>query len=106
MVTTALLVAALVGAVVFDLDPRQEPAPQVEVSHALVEDGPEQSIAVTVEAGDAVRRAGAPEGTPSGGCPTYAEERRARDESVVAHTPPEAARLHILRGPYRLVVGT
>ena len=54
MVSTALLVAALVGAVVFDLDPRQEPAPQVVLSHELVDDG-EQSVAVTMESGDAVR---------------------------------------------------
>jgi FlaG/FlaF family flagellin (archaellin) len=55
MVATALLAAALVGVVVFDLDPRQEPAPQVVLSHELVDDGGEQSVAVTMESGDAVR---------------------------------------------------
>jgi len=101
MVTTAILVAALVGAVVFDLDPRQEPAPQVEVSHALVEDGPEQSIAVTVEAGDAVRIGrlyvvgsknldiGGPPDAPgnTGADERFASERERFDESSGGRPP-------------------
>jgi len=57
------------------------------------------------ETGDAVWRAGTRERDPSGRCPAHGEERRACDESIFVHAPPDAARSHMLRGPYRVVVG-
>ncbi len=58
MVSVVVILASLVSVFVFDLGPGgQPPAPQISVSHELVDDGSgtgDQSIAVTLESGESV----------------------------------------------------
>ncbi len=55
LVAVTVIVAGTVTVFVFDLGSGLQPkAPYVETSHELVEDGSEQTIAITLEAGDTV----------------------------------------------------
>jgi hypothetical protein len=56
MVAVVVVLSAVISVVVFDVGSQvQSPSPDVVVSNSLVDDGAEQTIAVTLEAGDAVR---------------------------------------------------
>lgn len=54
LVALAVVLATTVSAYVLTQEDVPPPAPQISVSHALVDDGGEQTIAVTLEGGDAV----------------------------------------------------
>jgi flagellin-like protein len=94
MVAVVVLLSTVVSVVVFDVGSQvQSPAPDVVVSHTLVDDGPERSIAVTLEAGDGVRAdrlyvSGSAEldigGAPGSGAPAneaFASDRESFTES-------------------------
>ena len=56
MVAVVVVLSAVISVVVFDVGSQvQSPSPDVVVTHTLVDDGSEQTIAVTLEAGDGVR---------------------------------------------------
>lgn len=55
MVAVVVILGSAVGAFVFGLGDQQTPAPSISVSHQTVVDGSERTIAVTLEAGDAVQ---------------------------------------------------
>lgn len=55
LVAVAVVLSSVIGLYVFGATQSQSPAPQVSVSHELVQDGAERSVAVTLESGDAVR---------------------------------------------------
>jgi flagellin-like protein len=55
MVSVVVILASVVSVFVFDLGPGgQPPAPKISVSHELVDDGGEKTIAVTLESGESV----------------------------------------------------
>jgi flagellin-like protein len=55
MVAVVVVLAAVTGVSVFGSADSQSVAPQVSVSHELVDDGAERTVAITLESGDAVR---------------------------------------------------
>jgi hypothetical protein len=54
MIAVVVILGSAVGAFVFGFGDQQTPAPSVSVSHQTVADGSERTIAVSLEAGDAV----------------------------------------------------
>lgn len=56
MISIAVIVASVASVFILDVgDSSQEPAPKVTVSYERVDDGSEQTIAITLESGEAVR---------------------------------------------------
>lgn len=100
MVAVVVILSAVISVVVFDVGSQvQSPSPDILVSDSLVDDGSEQTIAVTLEAGDRVRSdrlyvSGSKNldigGAPGSGTPadeTFASDRETFTESSGPNPP-------------------
>ncbi|SFR70095.1 type IV pilin [Halogeometricum limi] len=99
MIAVVVVVSSSIAFYFWDVAGEQTPAPQISVSHELVQDGDEQTIAVTLEAGNAVQTdrlyvigsknldiGGAP-GSATPALERYSSEREAFTESSGGRPP-------------------
>jgi flagellin-like protein len=99
VVAVAVILASVVSVYVFGLWDVRSPAPEVSVSHSLVEDGSDDVIAVTLEAGDAIQTdqlyvigskaldMGGPPGSSTPADETFASEREKFTEASGTNPP-------------------